>query len=96
MFLSSEANEIKLGTDLSIAGHSCVFKHEISTKEKYQSVKYAEEHPVNEHSPAEKGILGDVSEERGGRRSCDISTRSTLSNLRALSVPVSLNSTTCG
>lgn len=60
-------HEVVRSTDLSVDGHGCVLKYEISTKEKYQSVKNAEKRPVNEHPPAQQRILGNVSvwEEEG-------------------------------
>lgn len=53
-------------TNLSVAGHCSIFKHEVSTKEKYQSVEHAQQGPVDEHAPAEQRVLGDVSVRREG------------------------------
>lgn len=49
-------------TNLSIAGHSCVIKQEIGTKEKDHSIKYSQECPINEYTPAQVGILGNIPE----------------------------------
>ena len=61
---------------LAIAGEGGVVKQEIGTKEEDNSIKHTQARPVQEDGPAEKGVLGYVSEREGYKKKGQLSNLS--------------------